>query len=188
VRPHSNANGTLQLARGGVWISGRKRRKALKAAGVTGTRLRNQIVDALGYFDGWAGLQIVKPRRGQGKHLHVDALVVHRGDPLLADVAEAPGQRVVAAAVDLAPADQPAPGVDQLGDDEVLLQTHDAHAPHAPPPPLEALPGAPPPAADAPDATALPVDPPPTLSGCTASTAGRRLACDRRADPAAPPP
>ena len=56
---------------------------------MTRASIRDQIVDATGRLHGRAGFKIVKTRRGQGEHLHVDALLVHQRQPTLAEIGQA---------------------------------------------------------------------------------------------------
>ena len=58
------ADGTLQFARSVLWVGGGHGRKTLEAAGMTGARIRDQVVDAVGCLHRRAGFEVVKTRCG----------------------------------------------------------------------------------------------------------------------------
>lgn len=69
----------LELARSGIGISRRQGCKTLEAGGMTDPCIGDKVIHALRRLNSLSFLQIVKTRRGQRKHLDVDALLVHYG-------------------------------------------------------------------------------------------------------------
>jgi hypothetical protein len=53
---------------------------------MTGARVGDQVVDPASHLHSRAGLQVVKTGRGQGEHLHVDALLVHQRQTTIAEI------------------------------------------------------------------------------------------------------
>jgi hypothetical protein len=78
----------LELARGGVAVPDGQHRQRLKARRVGGHGLGQEVVDAARQVDAMVA-EIVQARRRQRQDLHVDAGLVHQGQPLLAEVGQA---------------------------------------------------------------------------------------------------
>ena len=123
------ADGPFQLARCRLRTRGRQGREALEPTGMSGAGFRDQIVHALRGLDGRAGCQIVKPRRGQGEHLDVDALLIHQRQTTFPQIGEAhavfaaigdSGHRIVRQRRD-------SPGVADGRREDMLLDRDQAH-------------------------------------------------------------